>query len=151
MPDRSDLKQDPPEHAALQQSATQKVASSEGKKPPKLPARVGASKTPVSDRIDVQTSAFVQNNLLNKFKLDGGKQRPKSGHLLEVAHRPLQGRPIRSLSASEMLLHLSESAAALNPDQVEPAPLGDSESRRAWRLHDGSFDLGALQSELNDA
>jgi len=149
MPERSDLKRVTHEHTAPQQVAPQKPVSSEGKKPHKLPAGIGAPKTPMKDRIDVQTSAFVQNDLMIKFKIDGGKPRPKSGQLLEVAHRSLLGQPKRSLSASEMMLHLSKSVAALHPNQALEA-LGDPDRRQPWRLHDGSFDLDALQNELND-
>ena len=155
MPDRADPKQIVAEQVVQQQAvATLKNAPGEGKKAYKLPAGIGAPKTPMADRMDVQTSAFVQNNLLAKFKIDGAKRRPESGTRLEVEHRPLQGRPMRSLSASEMMLHLTKSVAALqHPNQAEPeaAAMGDPESRgKKWRLDDGSFDLDLLQSELND-
>jgi len=155
MPDRADPKQTVAEQVVQQQAvATLKNTPGEGKKAYKLPVGIGAPKTPMADRMDVQTSAFVQNNLLAKFKIDGAKRRPESGTRLEVTHRPLQGRPMRSLSASEMMLHLTKSVAALqHPNQAEPeaATMGDPESRgNKWRLDDGSFDLNLLESELND-
>ena len=101
-------------------------------------------------RIEGQTAAYMQFNTLAKYGL--GDARPKSGGstALEMNHRALKGVPVRSLSASAMLLQLNKSlSAASNDMQANQKESRDPQEK--WRLSDGSFDLGILEAELNGA
>jgi hypothetical protein len=99
------------------------------------------NKNSVEGRTEVQTSAYMQYNTLARYGL--GEARPKSSTgTLEIAHRPLHGVPVRSLSASAMMLQLGK-------QQMQKDTHLNSAIKQSWRLDDGSFDLGVLQAEMN--
>jgi hypothetical protein len=128
-----------------QQEQSQRMTDSQGnaKKSLKNAGMVANKGIPLNKnsaegRIEVQTSAYMQYDTLARYGL--GDARPKSSTgTLEVAHRPLQGVPVRSLSASAMVLQLGKTQAHKEANLT----------KQAWRLDDGSFDLGMLQAEMN--